>query len=378
MSQRIIVKLLCMLAALMFITTVKSPACPICFSGRVTTAGQQLDSADQAILAVPVNDGKQFRIVAVVKGGGLVDGMIREPVFELNAAAIGNGKPLLLVRNQLAERWMTVGNIGAQYAGWLQKVAATGVPRRSGPRPSWPQTTQTGSELTDAAWLQRVALVLPYLEDPEPLAAEIAYGEIRRAPYSALRSLGRQLESTTIAKWVTDPKLVSRCSTYTLLLGIVGGPDDAALLEQRIDTAWKSRDSTNLPAMLAADLELHGPSRVARIEQMYFADRNRTLPEIEAALLALSVHGDTNGAVSRERVIEAYRLFMRERKSMAAFVAQQLADWEYWDATAEYVALLESNVVQDPGSHFAVVNYLQRSPRAAAKTALQSLNGDIK
>jgi len=27
---------------------------------------------------------------------------------------------------------------------------------------------------------------------------------------------------------------------------------------------------------------------------MYFADRNRTMPEIEAALLALNVHGDAN------------------------------------------------------------------------------------
>jgi hypothetical protein len=125
--------------------------------------------------------------------------------------------------------------------------------------------------------------------------------------------------------------------------------------------------------MLAADLELRGPSRVGWIEQAYFADRTRTLPEIEAALLALGVHGGANAAVPRDRVIAAYRFFIRERKAMAGFVAQQLADWEYWDVTAEYVALLESDAVKDPASHFAVVNYLHRSPRAAAKAALQSI-----
>jgi hypothetical protein len=85
--------------------------------------------------------------------------------------------------------------------------------------------------------------------------------------------------------------------------------------------------------------------------------------------------GTANAAVPRDRVIEAYRLFIRERKPMAGFVAQQLADWEHWDATAEYVALLKSDAVKDPASHFAVVNYLHRSPHDAAKAALQWVAG---
>jgi hypothetical protein len=221
-----------------------------------------------------------------------------------------------------------------------------------------------------------VALVAPYLEDPDPLAAEIAYGEVSRAPYGAMRLLRGRLDATAIVRWIDDPKLASRRSTYTLLLGIAGGRDDATRLAQRIEAVWKSRDATDLAAMLAADLELRGPSRVAWIETAYFADGDRTLPEIEAALLALSVHGGANGAVPRERVIQAYRLFIRERKPMAGFVAQELADWEYWDATTEYVALLKSDAVKDPASHFAVVNYLQRSPHAAAKAALQALTNE--
>jgi len=63
------------------------------------------------------------------------------------------------------------------------------------------------------------------------------------------------------------------------------------------------------------------------------------MPEIEAALLALNVHGDANRTVFRERVIQAYRTFIRERPPMAGFVAPQLADWDYWDVTTEYVAL---------------------------------------
>jgi hypothetical protein len=215
-----------------------------------------------------------------------------------------------------------------------------------------------------------------YLEHPEPLAAEIAYGEISRAPYAAMRSLKPQLEAVKIASWIDDPRRAAQHATYLLLLGIAGTSDDAAHLERRIDTAWKSNDATYLAAILAADLELRGSSRVGWIEQMYFSDRNRTLAEIEAALLALSVHGVANATVPRERVIQAYRLFIKERKPMAGFVARELADWEHWDATPEYVTLLKSDAIRDPLSHFAVTNYLQRSPHPAARAALELLRGN--
>ena len=178
-----------------------------------------------------------------------------------------------------------------------------------------------------------------------------------------------RIAARTVEGWLNDPKVASRHAAYTLLLGFVGGPTDAAHLEQRMEAAWTSHDATNLAPMIGADLELRGPSRVGWVEAMYFADRTRTMPEIAAALLALGIHGEANRTIPRERVIEAYRAFIKKRPPMAGFVAQQLADWDYWDATTEYAALLASDAVKDPASHFAVVNYLQRA--AAAKAALR-------
>jgi hypothetical protein len=68
-------------------------------------------------------------------------------------------------------------------------------------------------------------------------------------------------------------------------------------------------------------------------------------------------------------VIQAYRVFIREHPPMAGFVAPQLAEWNYWDATMEYAALLKSNAIKDPASEFAIVNYLQSA--AAAKPGLR-------
>jgi hypothetical protein len=309
------------------------------------------------VLAAPLIDGTRWRIVEVVKGHAVAGDVISEPVDGADAVAMRAGRPLLLLRHEQWPRWFSVGIIGVEYAGWLRQLAA------SGPR----------TDRFDVDWRGRVALVGPYLESPEPLAAAIAYGEITRAPYGALRSVKARLDAAAIARWLDDPKLTARRPAYTLLLGIAGGPPDAEGLERRLDVAWASRDATNLGAMLAADLELRGPSRVAWIETKYLADRGRTMPEIAAALQALSEHGDENEAVPRARVIQAFLVLIKERKPLAGLVAEHLAEWEYWDAVGEYAARLSSNVPLDPASRGAIVNYLERCPRAEAKAALGSL-----
>jgi hypothetical protein len=235
---------------------------------------------------------------------------------------------------------------------------------------------QTADTLSYAGWRQRIALVLPYLENPNQLVARLAWGELARAPYAVVDVARSRIDGATVAGWLKDPQLTSRHAAYTTLLGFVGGPAETAWLEQQLEAAWNVHDTTNLAAMIGADLELRGPSHVGWVESMYFADRSRTMPEIEAALLALNVHGDTNRTVPRERVIQAYRVFIEQRPQMASFVALQLADWGYWDATPEYAALLNSDVIKDPASRLAIESYLERS--AATKAVLRESGDEVK
>jgi hypothetical protein len=388
LSRQMPVRLLFGLGVLTLTFAGEAQACAICFSGVVITPGQKLDAADQAVLAVPLADEGQFRVIETVKGDGAADEIIREPglalpktepVMSLDGLTPGQkvptvqqGKPLLLLRDHVSEKWTSLGAIDADYVGWLRQLAATNHDGKARPaRLLWPQPTLTASSLTDAEWRERIAVVAPRFESTEPLVAEIAYGELIRAPYGAIRILKPQLDAATIANWIDDPKLVSRRPAYTLLLGIAGSSDDAIELERRIGAALNARDATNLSAMLAADLELRGPTRVDWLEQTYFADRQRTLPEIEAALLALSVHGGADGTVPREKVIEAYRYFIKVRRPMAGFVAMELANWEAWDATADYVDIIRSKAVKDPAGEFAILSYLKQSPATVAQAANQ-------
>jgi hypothetical protein len=186
-----------------------------------------------------------------------------------------------------------------------------------------------------------------------------------------MAGLADRLDPDRLRSWVVDPEIGPRHATYILLLGLAGGPEDAAAIEARLDAGWRTQDATFSAALLAADLELRGADRIGWIEATYLVDPARTLPEIEAALLALAVHGDTNRAVPRERVIAAFRRFISARPAMAGFVAPELAEWEAWDATGDYVALIEAGAVTDPAEEFAILSYLRQSPDPAAKAVLE-------
>jgi hypothetical protein len=216
-----------------------------------------------------------------------------------------------------------------------------------------------------ATWQRRVERVLPHLPSTEPLLAEIAYAECAVAPYVALRAARPGLDRAWLRRAADDPALASRRSLYVLLLGIAGNASDAAAIDARIDVAWRTHGITDLASQLAATLELRGPARVTWIEQHYLLDKSRLTPEVQAALLALSVHGHAGGVIPRQRVIEAYRVFMREHPPIAGLVAADLAAWQYWDATPDYAALLASGVRQQYASQAAIVAYLRQSPLGA-------------
>jgi len=358
-------------------------ACPLCYQAlkQLNAEGVRLDAADRAVLAARDGAGAPLRIVAIIKGGdtvgdvvsepvtdikggGAVGDIVSEPVTEAGEPTTGSGEQLLLIHDPVAPQWTRLGTIPLADAEWLRQVAAT--PQIGGERPrrTWPLTVSTADALSYAGWRARIALLLPRLEDKNPFVARLAWGELARAPYAALDVARSRVDAAAVEAWLSDPNLASRRAAYLTLLGFVGGAQDAKRLEERVEAALASRDATDLGALIAADLELRGPSQVDWIEARFFADRARTMPEIEAALLALNVLGDANAAVPRARVIQACRDFIRLRPAMAGFVAPQLEYWSAWDAAPDFSAIVRANVVSDPASQFAIANYLKRAAEA--------------
>jgi hypothetical protein len=335
----------CVFAALFLCASSLATACPLCLGAFRSSVAQQLVNLPHEVLAQPSADGRGYRVVAVIKGEKPAGGMIPEEELELDVVPDANAT-LLLARDEAWSMWVAFGAVAVEHAGWLRQIAA-------------------GKHLSDMnadEWRAQLALILPYLEDREPLVAEIAYGELAAAPYAALLATKPRLAAPAIRRWLADPRLAARQSLYLLLLGIAGDASDAAALEVRLEALSMAGDATNLGSMIAADLQLRGPQRMAWVDAKYTANRLRSTRELEAALLALSVLGNANDSIPRDRVIQSYRLFMQEHKELAGFVAWDLAAWQYWGAVPVYLALNKSNVRQDFKSRVAISAYLQQSP----------------
>jgi hypothetical protein len=299
--------LLQMVAALMLFVAPSAMACPLCANSlQLTISAQELIYAEHSVLAMPVADRNEFQVVTVLKGDPPPNNKITAGVFR---GVTKSEKPLLLIRDDDWLQWVNFGQVSPDQADWLRKLSRT----------------KRTIDMTEAEWREQVAYFLPYLENAEPMVAEIAFNEFASAPYGALRSLKPHLDVATIRAWLNNPKLAKRQPVYLLLLGIAGTEQDEVWLEERIEIARKTHSTNNLAALLGADFEIHGIAGVDRIEKLYLSDPTRTKPEIETALVALRVHADTDGASARHRVMQAFRLFAREHPSMASLVAPDLA-----------------------------------------------------
>ena len=278
-------------------------ACQMCAAIlQLTISAQELVYAEHSVLAMPVADANEFRVVAVIKGDAPPGNTIK--IADVFRPALKSDKPLLLIRDKSWRQWVNFGSVRVERANWLRELSMT----------------KRNFEMNDAEWREHVAYFLPYLENPEPMVAEIAYNELARVPYSALRSLKPRLDAAVVREWLKDSKLAARQPTYLLLLGIAGTAQDGRWLAERIEIARTTHTTANLPALLGAYIELRGPAGVEQVQKLYLADSSRTKPEIEAALVALKVHGESD-SVARDRVNEALKDFIKQNPSLASLVS---------------------------------------------------------
>lgn len=336
-------------------------ACAICApADGQNTLSHRLFAADIAVLATAARDGAGFRAVEAIKGEPpkgvitLQDGLPAMP-------ALGPNAPQLLLYSAGSKSWRTVGALGTARADWARRLLTL------------PRASAFGTNAPDAAWPARVAFFVGDLQSPEPLVAQTAYEEISVAPYAVMRTLKPALDAHQLTLWLDMPQLAARRPLYALLLGMVGNDVTAATLEKRLLASSRLPNTAEVSAMLAAYLEIRGNLGVGWVERNYLVDPIRSEPEVQAALLALSVHGNDGARVSRDRVVQAYAGFIRHNKSRAGFVASDLGSWGHWEFGPDYAAILKSGEPQAFASRYAMVFYLMRSPRPEARAALDAL-----
>ncbi len=332
-------------------------ACAICApADGQNTFLYQLYAADAVVLATVQPQGAGYVVLAQVKGPAPA-GPIGAVQWVLSPAPVAPAAPVVLLYSAAAGTWRALGTLGHQRAAWLKRMVAM--------RPV--------GVAAETDWPSRLLTFIGDLEDAEPLVARTAYEEVSVAPYPAMRSVQPRLVRERILRWLDDPALAARRPLYLLLAGIAGGTDAAADLRLRADRAIKDASAPALSAALAACVEVEGPSCVAWIAQEFFSRPGRDEFQVQAAVLALGVHGSDGVRVPRDRVVAAYTRLASGNPAMAGFAASELAGWDRWELGPTYAQILKSGQPLVFASRYAMVFYLLRSPRADARAAIEAL-----
>lgn len=274
-------------AALLLAAAPAAWGCSLCLSAfELELNAQFLVHAQQAVLAVPegLQGPQRYKVVAVIKRGPAAGETVDGKVTRLGSPfAAGGSAPRLLLREEGWLMWVDLGPVEQQQAGWLRTVA----------------NFRPNADLTEKERAQQVAFFLPALASAEPMVRTMATAEIGSAPYGAMRANRANIDLSLVRDRLAAREYAKQRALYWLLLGFAGGPQDAALLDQEVERAWKAHDTTDLGAKLAALVELRGKAGVARVERLYLRDAGRTPEERGAAERALEEAGRTSSASGR-------------------------------------------------------------------------------
>lgn len=343
-------------------------ACPFC-SAVSQTFSQEMEAMDVVVIAkltklppepdpdAPSDVGAdlakaQFQVVEILKGDKLVDA--KQPVETLYFGEGSLGKEFLIMAvRETPEssklQWTTPLLLSDRAKAYLHKL---------------PSLPKEGAE--------RLAFFQQYLEDKDESLARDSYDEFANAPYDAVKQLKDKMNREQLVAWIKNEDVpASRRRLYLTMLGVCGGKEDVAMLEEMLRSADR-KAKAGLDAMIGCYLTLTGEEGVPLIEELYLANAEAEYADTYSAIMAMRFHGTEGGVIPKERVIKAVR-HMLSRPQLADLVIPDLARWQDWDSMDQLVELFKTADEKSSWVRVPVINYLRACPLPKAKEHLVEL-----
>lgn len=205
---------------------------------------------------------------------------------------------------------------------------------------------------------KRLEYFLKFLEYPDQLVSNDAYGEFANAPYEDIVKIKDKMDRAKIAKWITHKETSpTRMGLYGLLLGLCGNDDDAKMMQAKIDEQTQDF-RLGIDGLISGYLLLTGENGLAAIDKSKLNDKKAPFSETYAAMQALRfmwTYG--NGRISKERLRQSMRELL-DRPELADLVVADLARWEDWSVQERLMKLYGQGDYAIPSIKRAIVRYL--------------------
>jgi len=300
-------------------TTLAVPSamsCPFCSAPSLTLA-EQMAQADAAVL------------VQWVGGTKATDTSAGETVYEIRQI-VRNHKNELKVKgrvtlpryreSKVGDLFLLVGSKGVTIE-WASPLEVT--------ETSFNYVAQAPSPEVPVA--KRLEYYVKFLEYPDQMISNDAYGEFANAPYNDITQLSDKLPREKIRTWITSKDTpATRIGLYGLLIGLCGTDEDSKVLEQKI--LEKTEDfRLGIDGLMSGYLLLTGDKGLSVLDEQKLANRDVPFSETYAAMQALRFMWKyADGRIEKSRLRASMRILL-DRPELADLVIADLARWKDWE-----------------------------------------------
>ncbi len=327
-------------------------ACPFC-SAPMLTLSEQLAQSDVVVLAQWVEATKPtekktgnttYEIRQVVRGSK----ELRKESNRIKLARYRVGK--------IGDLFMLMGSKGTVIE-WSRPLEVT--------ETSFNYIVQAPSPESPPE--KRLAYFAKFLEFPDSLVANDAYGEFATARYEDITPLAKMLPRKKVRKWiVSEDTPVTRRGLYGLLLGLCGNEEDAKLMEKQI-TEETEDFRLGIDGVISGYLLLTGAKGLDVIDEIKLKNQKVAFSETFSTMQSLRFmwqHGA--GRIDKERLRQSMRLLL-SRPELADLVIADLARWRDWDIQDRLMELYGAEEYDVPSIKRAIVRYMLASSQDIPK-----------
>ncbi len=334
-----------LVALILGLASEKSYACPFC-SAPGRTLSEQLQQADAALLVRVVS--REQPNLAEKTTGRTVYEVIRDlrdadatnkpgdriTLSRFDETPAGTDRILLLGSKTIPGDWAPPVPITEAGIEYLSKMPAP-----------------------EAEVTERLRYFVRFLESPDELIAQDAFGEFANADYKHIAAIAESFDAATVRGWIASPKTnTSRLALYGLLLGLSGDADDAEFLKGRI-VQRSEQVQLGTEGLISGYLLLARDEGLAVVERTKLQNKACDRVEAYAAMQAVEFMWTYGaGAIGKDRLRAAMRTLL-DRPALAELVIVDLGRWSDWSVSDRLMQLYSDAAYEDSRIKRAIVRY---------------------
>lgn len=274
------------------------------------------------------------------------------------------GRPVIVLRTYLP----VVANTPRDYLLFCN-VASGGLDPTFGlpATPAIVDYLKAAARLDDADPVTKLAFYFKHLDSPDATIAADAFYEFARAADSDILKAARQIDPAKVRKLIADANTPpERLGVFAFLLGVSGGPADAAFLARMLsENPLPERSATAFGGLLAG-LILLSPNEGWSFAMQVLGDAKRPFSVRLSAIGTVRFLQSTRGTDCKTEVLKCCAALL-PHGDLADQAIEDLRRWEYWDLTTDVLAQFGKPTHAAPMVRRAILRYALSAPGDESK-----------